>query len=75
MDENPPTPVTPETTESKEIDDAKEMVHLARQAFDSKDYQLAEELLDEADGMDPSLAAEISAARTTVLQAKKAASK
>lgn len=60
------TPATPATT------DGATALHMAREAYDSGDYALAEELLDEAENLDPSLAPEVSVARTAVLTAKTA---
>lgn len=43
---------------------------MAREAYDAGDYATAEEMLDEAENLDPSLAPEVSVARNQVLAAK-----
>ena len=70
----PATPATPDTTDLKKLDDAQEMLHLARQAFDSADYDLAEEMLNEAESMDATLQDKINAAREEVEAARKSKS-
>ena len=64
----PAPPVTTETTSEKI--DAHEAIKLARDAFDSGDLDMADELLDEADLTDPALEPEISAARAEVMKAR-----
>jgi hypothetical protein len=59
-------PATPATTEEKKT--ADEMLHLAREAFDAEDYDMADELLDEADLADPELKDQIAAARAEILK-------
>jgi hypothetical protein len=61
-------PATPATTDEKKS--AGEMLHLAREAFDTKDYDMAEELLDEADLADPELKNQIAEARAEILKAR-----
>ncbi len=66
-------PVTQVTTEEKQ--NAHEMLHLSREAYDAKDYDLAEELLDEAEKADPGLSIQIDQARSDILQARTTKSK
>jgi hypothetical protein len=59
---------TPATTDEKK--NAAEMLHLAREAYDAEDYDLADQFLDEADMTDPELKSQITEARAEILQAR-----
>ena len=61
-------PGTPATTDEKK--NAGEMLHLAREAYDSGDLDTADEFLDEADLSDPELKDQITAARAEILAAR-----
>jgi hypothetical protein len=67
-DEMSVTPAIPATTEEKKT--AADMLHLAREAFDAEDYDMADELLDEADLTDPALKGQIAEARSEILRAR-----
>src|SRR6185312_11939207 len=60
----PATPATPATT------DGATALHMAREAFDGGNLDLAEEMLQEAENLDPSLAPEVSVARAAIKAAK-----
>lgn len=65
----PPTPVTTDDKVVAEIaQEAKDFLHLAREAFDNGDYTLADGMLDEALGLDPTLATEVMAAKAEIAE-------